>query len=235
MSGEFAVQYFNGKRQMKKKAAVIFDMDGTLLDTLEDLGDCMNRVLQRAGYPRHPIEAYKYFVGDGMANLVKRVLPDSEREEPTIVSLQAQMAEEYGAHWADKTDLYPGIADLLDELARRQVRRAILSNKPHEFTTTMADRYLKAWHFEPVFGAREGVPSKPDPEAAWQICRRWGLDPQQVLYVGDTNTDMQTACLGGMFAVGVLWGFRTRRELEENGARAVISDPEQVLEFLRFP
>jgi len=220
---------------MKKHTAVIFDMDGTLLDTLEDLGNCMNRVLEQAGYPTHPIEAYKYFVGDGMANLVKRVLPESRRQESTIERLQAEMAAEYGNHWADKTDLYPGIGVLLDELVRRKVRRAILSNKPHEFTTLMADRYFSDWRFDPVFGARDGVPSKPDPTAALEICRRWELDPEEVLYAGDTNTDMQTARRGGMFALGVLWGFRTKRELLENGAQSLIATPGQMLKFFKSP
>jgi len=220
---------------MKKYAAVIFDMDGTLLDTLEDLGSCMNRVLERAGYPAHPIEAYKYFVGDGMANLIKRVLPEREREESTMERLQAEMAAEYGSHWADKTDLYPGIGDLLDELVRRKVRRAILSNKPHEFTTVMAERYFSNWCFDPVFGARDGIPSKPDPAAALEVCGRWKLDPEEVLYVGDTNTDMQTARRGGMFALGVLWGFRTMQELQENGAQSVISAPGQMLKFFISP
>jgi phosphoglycolate phosphatase len=216
---------------MRKYSAVIFDMDGTLLDTLDDLGDCMNRVLERSGYPTHPIEAYKYFVGDGMRNLVRRVLPEGARREETIERLQAQMGGEYAVHWADRTDLYPGIGALLDELARRNIRRAILSNKPHEFTTVMAERYFDRWRFDPVFGARDGVPSKPDPAAALETCRLWELDSKEVLYAGDTNTDMQTARRGGMFALGVLWGFRTREELEENGAQFVISKPEQMLEF----
>lgn len=216
---------------MNQCTAVIFDMDGTLLDTLRDLGDCMNRVLERSGYPPHPIEAYKYFVGDGMRNLVERVLPENARRDETIERMERQMGSEYAAHWADQTDLYPGIRTLLDELVRRNVRRAILSNKPHEFTTVMAERYFSKWRFDPVFGARNGVPSKPDPAAALETCRLWELEPEEVLYVGDTNTDMQTARRAGMFALGVLWGFRTRRELEENGAQSVISSPAQILEF----
>jgi phosphoglycolate phosphatase len=220
---------------MKKYSAVIFDMDGTLLDTLEDLGDCMNRVLERAGFPTHPIEAYKYFVGDGITNLIKRVLPEKVQSRTTVQRLQGQMAAEYSAHWAVKTDLYPGIGALLDELVRRNIRRGILSNKPHEFTAVMADHYFSRWRFDPVFGARDGVPSKPDPAAALEIIRRWNCDPGDVMYVGDTNTDMMTARGGGMFALGVLWGFRTRRELEENGAQSVITEPQQMLGYLKSP
>jgi phosphoglycolate phosphatase len=226
--------YTHGK-DMGKYTAVIFDMDGTLLDTIEDLGGCMNRVLERAGFPAHPIESYKYFVGNGIRNLVIQSLPEEDRRQATIDRLQVQMSDEYTAHWADQTDLYPGIGTLLDELMRRKILQAILSNKPHEFTTVMADRYFSNWRFDPVFGARDGVPPKPDPAAALEICRRWELDPQEVLYAGDTNTDMQTARKAGMFALGVLWGFRPRRELEENGAQAVISSPEQMLEFFKSP
>lgn len=217
---------------MKKYSAVIFDMDGTLLNTLEDLGDCMNRVLARAGYPTHPIDDYRYFVGDGIMNLVRRVLPEQRRDEETIRQIQTAMAEEYGKHWADKTDLYPGVSGLLDELRKREIRRGILSNKPHSSTEVIANRFFKDWQFDPVFGARDGVPRKPDPAAALEICTHWGLEPSEVLYAGDTNTDMQTARQGGMFAVGVLWGFRSREELIENGAKELISTPQDILQFI---
>jgi phosphoglycolate phosphatase len=217
---------------MKKYSAVIFDMDGTLLNTLEDLGDCMNRVLTRAGYNTHPIDDYRYFVGDGIKNLVRRVLPEQRRDEATIRQIQTAMVKEYGKHWADKTDLYPGISALLDELMKREIKKGILSNKPHASTKVIAERYFKDWRFDPVFGARDGVPRKPDPAAALEICRHWGLEPSGVLYAGDTNTDMQTARQGGMFAVGVLWGFRTKEELIENGAQELIAAPQEILRFL---
>ncbi len=216
---------------MKKYSAVIFDMDGTLLNTLEDLGDCMNRVLARAGYAAHPIDDYRYFVGDGMVNLVRRVLPEQRRDELMIRQIQTAMVEEYGRHWADKTDLYPGVSALLDELTKREIKKGILSNKPHDFTKVIAERYLKDWRFDPVFGARDEVPRKPDPAAALEICRHWGLEPSEVLYTGDTNTDMQTARKGGMFALGVLWGFRSKEELIENGAQELIAVPQEMLPF----
>jgi phosphoglycolate phosphatase len=220
---------------MKTYGAAIFDMDGTLLDTLVDLGNCMNRVLAGSGYPGHPIEAYKHFVGDGMRNLAERVLPEDNRDESTIERISAEMVSEYGKGWEEKTALYPGIAPLLDELARRGIRRAILSNKPHQLTDIMARRYFGRWGFDPVFGARDGVPRKPDPASALEICRAWGLEPGEVLYAGDTNTDMRTAREAGMFALGVLWGFRSREELIEYGAQALIAEPGQMLSFFRSP
>jgi phosphoglycolate phosphatase len=223
---------------MKNSAAfdaVIFDLDGTLLDTLEDLGDCMNRVLARAGYAPHATEEYRFFVGDGMLNLVRRVLPPASRDKPTLEKLHAAMIEEYTQHWSDKTELYPGIASLLDSLSSLGVRRGILSNKTHSFTRAIADHYFKKWRFDPVLGARDGVPRKPDPTAALEICRQWGLRPEEVLYVGDTNTDMQTARRGGLFALGVLWGFRSKEELLENGAQGLIETPQQMLSFFKSP
>jgi len=216
---------------MKNLRAVVFDMDGTLLNTIDDLGDCMNRVLQHEGFPVHPIEAYKHFVGDGMLNLVRRVLPEKHRDRAAVQRVRQMMEAEYAEHWADKTQMYPGIAALLDRLKALDIRMAILSNKPHTFTRVMAERYFKNWSIDPVLGARDGVARKPDPAAALEICRSWELEPGEVLYAGDTNTDMQTAHRGGLFAVGVLWGFRSKEELLASGAQRLAADP---LELLRF-
>lgn len=217
---------------MEKFRTVIFDMDGTLLNTLEDLGDCMNRVLEREGFAPHPIDAYRHFVGDGMDNLVRRVLPPGgSREASLLERIRQQMEREYALHWADKTVLYPGIAELLSRLSARGIRMAILSNKPHPFTREIADHYLSEWTFDFVLGSRPGIPRKPDPAAALEICRAWKRAPGEVLYGGDTNTDMQMARRAGMFPVGVLWGFRDKAELLENGARELVGQP---LDLLRF-
>lgn len=217
---------------MSERLAVIFDMDGTLLDTLEDLGGSMNRVLEREGFPPHPVEAYRLFVGDGAATLARRVLPAGARGPALVERVRAAWSEEYDRHWADETRLYPGIAELLDALAARGLPMAVLSNKPHEFTVRMARHFLGRWPLRPVLGAREGVPHKPDPAAALQIARGWGLEPARVLYAGDTNTDMQTARGAGMFAVGVLWGFRSREEIAAAGAQALASTPGDILPLI---
>ncbi|HEY9594234.1 MAG TPA: HAD family hydrolase, partial [Spirochaetia bacterium] len=190
--------------------AVLFDLDGTLLDTIEDLGDSMNAVLTRLGYPTHDMAAYKLFVGDGVTNLVRRAVPEEvRRNEEAVQRIVPQMRDEYAKRLWDKTHAYEGIAELLAELRARGVKMAVLSNKPHPATVEVIGHYFPAGTFDTVLGARPGVPIKPDPGAVREVCRLLGKGPEDFLYLGDTNTDMKTARAAGMFAVGVLWGFRT--------------------------
>ena len=211
--------------------AAIFDMDGTLLDTLEDLADCMNRVLQREGFAVHPVAAYRFFVGDGLENLVRRSLPEELRTDEAIDRLKEGMRGEYAGHWADKTRPYDGIPELLRVLQGRGVPMAVLSNKPDAFTREIAAHYFPDGFFARVLGAREGSHRKPDPAAALEIAAEWKLRPERILYLGDTNTDMQTGRRAGMFTVGALWGFRPREELLEHGAQALVEKPAEVLRF----
>jgi phosphoglycolate phosphatase len=216
-----------------KFRAVLFDLDGTLLDTLQDLADAMNRVLLRAGFAGHPPEAYKIFVGDGMETLVRRTLPETHgSREDTVSACLASVKQEYRGCWMETTRPYPGIPELLDQLTARQMRMSILSNKPNDFTREMVRYYLSSWHFECVFGERPNVPRKPDPHAALEIVERSGIPPGAFAYLGDTATDMVTAAAAGMYAIGVLWGFRSAEELTANGARVLISKPADLLELL---
>jgi phosphoglycolate phosphatase len=215
----------------KRIRAILFDLDGTLLDTLEDLADCTNRSLARLGLPAHPVDSFRYFVGDGIENLARRALPADRRDPETIAELKASVGREYASHWADKTRVYPGIPELLEALSARRVPMAILSNKPHAFTLAMAERFFPSWSFAAVYGARDSHPRKPDPAAALEICAELGLSPQEMLYAGDTNTDMQTARGARMFAVGVLWGFRPREELLQSGAQALAERPADLLSY----
>ena len=212
-------------------AGILFDLDGTLLDTLADLADSTNRCLASLGLPEHPVEAYRYFVGDGLANLARRTLPAKRRDPATVEALQELFNRDYHEHWADRTRPYEGVAGLLDALSARGVPMGILSNKPHAFTVDMVRHFLGAWRFAAVFGARDSHPRKPDPAAALEISAALGLDPARVLYAGDTRTDMETARNAGMFAVGVLWGFRPRAELVESGAQGLASRPEELLAY----
>jgi phosphoglycolate phosphatase len=214
-------------------SAVLFDLDGTLLDTLDDLGDSMNIVLKALGFPVHQMDAYRYFVGDGVENLVLRSLPATVRTNEALVrDSVTKMRAEYSARWKDKTRLYDGIAELLDTLSAWGVKTAILSNKPHPAVLQVVDHFLGKWRFDAALGARPGVPIKPDPGAAAEVCRLLDTPPESFLYLGDTNTDMITAGSAGMFAVGVLWGFRTEEELRESGAKALIHRPLEVLGLL---
>lgn len=215
-----------------KFKAVLFDLDGTLLNTIEDISDSMNSVLAKNGYPVHDSEAYKYFVGDGMRELVQRALPKGTYSTQQIDNyLQANKAE-YATRWSDKTVQYPGINGLLDGLADKGVRCAVLSNKPDAFTKQVIEKLLVDWTFYPIFGERQGIPKKPDPAGALEIASILKVKPEECLYLGDTGVDMKTANAAGMYAIGVLWGFRKADELMENGARVLVSDPLQVLEML---
>ncbi len=217
---------------MNRFQAVVFDMDGTLLDTLADIGNSVNRVLEAEGFPIHPLDAYRYFVGDGSAILVKRSLPAAHRNPETIERCLRLFQADYGNNWKNDTRLYDGIPELLDALVAKGLRLAILSNKYHSFTLQCADWFLGPWPFEVILGIRPSVPPKPDPFAAGEIAALLRTPPEQCLYVGDTSVDMQTGLSAGMFPVGVLWGFRTRAELEENGARIIISHPLDLLDVL---
>jgi len=213
--------------------AILFDVDGTLLDSLQDLADSMNSTLNHFGFPAHGLEMYKYFVGDGMENLVKRSLPDSARTDPAIVSESLQvMRQTYDHNWKMSTRPYPGIPQLLDSLTDRKVKMAILSNKPDDFTRKIVRELLASWRFEIVMGERASVPRKPDPASAIEIAKRLGIRPENFLYLGDTATDMRTANAAGMFAVGALWGFRDAVELESSGAKELISTPVEILRLL---
>jgi phosphoglycolate phosphatase len=216
-----------------KHNAVLFDLDGTLLDTLDDLGDSMNEVLHGLGFPVHPISSYRYFVGDGVTNLVRRALPTAAAGDETVVQgASARMREEYARRWTSKTRPYPGVPELLEELFAKGIRAAILSNKPHSATLEVVGHFFPNAHFAAVLGARPGVPIKPDAGAALGVSNALGIPPASFLYLGDTNTDMLTARAAGMFAVGALWGFREEEELRSSGAEALVAHPGEVLALL---
>jgi phosphoglycolate phosphatase len=214
------------------KQAVVFDLDGTLLDTLEDLAGAVNRVLASHAFPAHPLDAYRYFVGDGARTLFERVLPEHHRSEPMIETCLEEFREDYGRNWNIRTAPYPDIERLLEALTARGTRLSVLSNKPHETTLACVRGILPRWEFDVVLGQRPGVPKKPDPAGALELASRMGLPPEAFLYLGDTGTDMLTASAAGMLAVGALWGFRTAEELTAHGARHLVASPMEVLGLL---
>ncbi len=213
-------------------SAVLFDLDGTLLDTLADVADATNAALAQLGYPGHAVEAFKYFIGDGMEQLARRALGPGPHDADLVARCVERIRQEYARSWYRKTRPYPGVPELLDELAARQVPMAVLSNKPQEFTQLCVERLLGRWRFNAVVGAGGQFPPKPDPAAARHIAQTLALPSEKIVYLGDTNTDMQTAVAAGMFPVGALWGFRSAEELRASGAQALVAQPLELLAFL---
>jgi phosphoglycolate phosphatase len=211
---------------------IVFDLDGTLLNTLEDLAGSMNHVLRERNFPTHDRSAYCYFVGGGALALIQRALPSEMQSDELIGDCVREFREQYTANWNVKTKLYDGVADMLDALSNRPVQMAIFSNKPDEFVKLCVREYFSKWEFAAVLGQRDGIPLKPDPGGALEAARSLNAEPRNVLYVGDTGTDMQTAVSAGMFPLGVLWGFRPEAELREHGAAALISEPSGLLKFV---
>ncbi len=205
--------------------AVMFDLDGTLLDTLTDLANATNRALEGQGFPAHPVEAYRHFIGDGVAKLMERVLPPGSRDPGHVEVGGHLMKQAYAACWSENSTPYPGVRDLLDRLSQARIPMAILSNKPDDFAQAMVKTLLANWDFAIARGALPDVPIKPSPCAALDILRQLDMTPSECLYVGDTNTDMQTAINAGMYPVGVVWGFRDEQELIQSGAKTVLHRP----------
>ncbi len=217
-----------------KFSGVIFDMDGTLLDTLEDLAGSMNNVLKSFGYPGHPVVAYRYFLGEGMEMLVRRALPTGVSDKTAAIGdLISAMQEEYKRRWRKSSKPYPGIPGLLDFLELHDVPKAILSNKPHDFTVEMAEVLLPRRSFCDIRGESPVTLRKPNPAAALDIAAKIGVPPGDILYLGDSGIDMQTAVGAGMYPVGALWGFRAAEELKANGAKALVRRPGEVISLLK--
>ena len=212
--------------------AVIFDLDGTLLNTIEDLADSMNAVLSRFGVAQHGVEAYKLFVGDGVEALCRRALPENQRDDDTVGRSVEAMRAEYAKRWKAKSTPYAGIPELLEAISARGMKMAVLSNKPDDFTGKSVDHLLSRWRFDAVFGARPDVPRKPDPAGALEVAKYLSVSPAEVLYIGDSGTDMRTAVSAGMYAMGVLWGFRTAEELLREGARMLVKAPLDLLPWI---
>ncbi|MCU0560246.1 MAG: HAD family hydrolase [Desulfobacterales bacterium] len=205
--------------------AVIFDLDGTLLDTLGDLAEAMNAVLAGNRLPTHPLEAYRYFVGDGMAQLVRRALPFEVADESDLNHFVTEMEREYRRRWTCRTRPYPGIAEMLAALRGGGLELAVLSNKPDAAVRHLVEALLPAGAFRRVLGAGAERPRKPDPAAALEIAAGLNTDPAAVVFVGDSAVDMQTAVRAGMFPAGVLWGFRPQAELSAAGAGRLFAQP----------
>ena len=215
------------------KKLVIFDLDGTLLNTIGDIAEAVNHALRLVGFPTHEREAYRFMVGSGIMKLFERALPPEERTEENIAQIRELFLPYYEAHKADLSAPYNGIVELLAELDRRGVALAVASNKYHQATETLVRHYFPTTPFCAVFGHREGMAVKPSPEIVWEIMRVAGTErAEEVLYVGDSDVDMLTAHNAGVEAVGVSWGFRPREELAAHSPKAIVDTPGEILDLL---
>lgn len=208
---------------------VIFDLDGTLLDTIGDLAESTNYALTECGFPVHETTAYNYFVGNGITKLFERALPQNERTTENITRMRHFFLEHYTRNNTSLTVPYPGIPELLENLRDKGIILAVASNKYQSGTEKLVHNYFRNIPFTAVLGQREGIPVKPDPTIVREILAVAGATPQETLYVGDSGVDMQTATAAGVPSVGVAWGFRTREELEKNGAWYIANFPYEIL------
>lgn len=212
----------------------LFDLDGTLLDTLDDLANSMNAALAACGLPGRPnLDEHKYMVGQGVDVYVRMAMREAAAADSRLFDkVRSAYRDIYGRNWNVKTRPYEGIPELVDQIRRRGLKVAVLSNKPDEVTQKTVETFLGSGRFDLVRGALENVPLKPDPTAALAVAIELGIEPGEFLYIGDTAVDMKTAKSAGMFAVGALWGFRTEAELRAAGADALAAGPLDVLKFV---
>jgi len=211
-------------------SAVVFDLDGTLADTLRDLADSVNDGLTKLSQPTWPVEAYRLMVGEGRRTLCQRAL--SADRQDLVDELETLMTAYYADHCFDFTAPYRGIMPMLQTLEQTKVRLAVLSNKPDPFVQLTIQKLFPTTPFEVVLGEHDDLPRKPDPAGAIEVARRMKLSPGDVAYVGDTWIDMQTANGAGMFAIGVTWGFRDRDELQRSGAKVIVDTTDELLRIL---
>lgn len=217
---------------MKRYKAIIFDLDGTLLNTIEDLADAVNAVLVADSLPLHDIDRYKVWIGEGVYKLIERSLPHEMKGDEEMVSRYvAAFNKAYEKNAVNKSRPYDGVMEMIYGIKELGIPMTVLSNKPHEFTVQTVAQLLGD-HFERVYGQREGVPRKPDPAAARQIADELGVAPADVLYLGDSHTDMQTATAAGMFPLGALWGYKTKKEILHGGAKSLIDKPMDIFDYL---
>jgi len=210
-----------------KTKAIIFDLDGTLLYTVEDIANASNKALQLYGFPVHPIDDYRKMVGHGLTNLVEKALP--EKSDPSDVDkVFKELVKQYHLAPANHTRPYQGIPEMLDQITAESLRLAILSNKLDSLTRKITENLLGQWSFEVVFGAREGVAKKPDPASAIEIASIMKLQANQITFVGDSGTDIRTALAAGFYPVGVSWGYRSIEDLRSAGAEKIIHHPDQL-------
>ncbi|MFH6992137.1 HAD family hydrolase [Flavobacterium sp. FlaQc-48] len=214
-----------------KFKGIIFDLDGTLVNSLEDISDAMNTVLTGLNYPTHTYDTYQYFIGSGLRNLVSKALPASNNTDDQIETCFECMVDEYRKVCTLKTKPYEGILELLKTLSSKNIKLAVFSNKADELTKKIAAEIFPDY-FDTAVGLSTELLKKPNPFEAIEISKNWNLNTEEIIFVGDSDIDMQTATNASMFPVGVSWGYRTEEELKASGAKIVVNNPSELIDLL---
>lgn len=214
-----------------KFKGIIFDLDGTLVNSLEDISDAMNTVLTALNYPTHTYDTYQYFIGSGLRNLVSKALPASNNTDDQIETCFECMVDEYRKVCTLKTKPYEGILELLKTLSSKNIKLAVFSNKADELTKKIAAEIFPDY-FDTAVGLSTELLKKPNPFEAIEISKNWNLNTEEIIFVGDSDIDMQTATNASMFPVGVSWGYRTEEELKASGAKVVLNTPMDLIEIV---
>lgn len=213
--------------------ACIFDLDGTLVDSLADLAASANHAMEVMGLQTFPTERYRYFVGSGVKIMVEKILTENGKNTPANVEKAVHIFDSfYAEHFHDKTGPYDGVPELLNKLKKNGLKTAVVSNKPDGFVKKIIRTIFGEGEFDAVIGQRDGVPIKPDPTGALDACRLLGAEPADCVFIGDSSVDMKTAGNAGMTAVGVLWGFRTKEELIAAGSKFLLEKPAELLHII---
>lgn len=215
-----------------KHTAVIFDLDGTLIDSLEDLADSTNEALAKYGFIGHPYESYKLFIGNGIRQLIRNAVPKNT-EESLVENILQDFRSIYNKNYVNKTCPYDGIICMLEKLKELDIRMAICSNKADKLTNEIVHKTIGKDYFDVIYGEREGIPRKPDPASLLEAARNMKINPENTIYLGDSGGDMISAKNAGMYAAGALWGFRGREELIECGAQILLSNPMELIGFIK--
>lgn len=210
----------------------VFDLDGTLCDTIEDLAASVNFALNSLGYPTHSVEEYKYMVGNGMKNLVFRALPKDKRVDELVEETKDLMLDYYKDHFADKTNAYDGINELLSKLKENGIHIAVCTNKAHDMAVKVIEKLFPNI-FETVIGKSDDRPLKPDPYSVNEIMSRYGVNANETVFIGDSGVDIKTAINSRTTSIGVLWGFRDEAELKENGAEHIAHTPNDIYDIIK--
>lgn len=212
--------------------AAIFDLDGTLLNTLEDVVNACNYALKKCNFKTHSIEEYKVFVGDGRSKLIERIVPDEYKGNDEVKNNVLRLFDEYySGHMLDMTKPYEGICEMLKSLKEKGVKLAVVSNKPDEFVGGIVKKYFGDT-FEIVHGQRTNYPVKPDPTTVYEVIEYFGIKLNESIYVGDSNVDIYTAKNAKVKSIGVAWGFRGEEELREAGADYIVYDSNEITELI---